>query len=582
MARLASAPEAPPRCFPAPNGDVGGKCPSPTPQHQGRCPIPAVVVLLEPETITKNPQFSPSPRLSVTAALLHALPHSHRPGPSIFEFPELSKDSRKARSARGRCELSAPGHSLTTTTTDTLHQTVQTLSTWRTYVRAVPTNDPNEDGCWRSDTRCSFPERYCPPDGLFSPGCPPTHHHLPRYDDMDEPGWAWPAWKFGLKREDLFGSLHDQYNTFASTIQDPEAFHHDVYEISSIAENIDDFRRLLADRKAQRMRELNESLESAALEIIANPRLIGSEQWQYALQLFRTKSFDSLVRYFASYLPEHPGDDAITSSRGSSFAETCSVNTASTKPSTVDDLDIPCCFFTDGEDKPMLTHEPLSITSAIITTTITSQLPPSPRSMTMRSDASVSSCDDLLTHDFIINPATPARSMSFSGSESERFAPCDRRCHGDVDDDEPLETSQSDFETPATSESDMAASHSSLESLSEVEVEVEVEVTLSRLGRHEAIPDDEDDVLPAQQPYDFLDDPETETPTPRQETSSASYLDSKSLRAHRASSPKSPKLRRREGSPAVSRRSPDESHSRVQKVLPDPLRMRPKGRRRLD
>lgn len=46
------------------------------------------------------------------------------------------------------------------------------------------------------------------------------------------------------------------------------------------------------------------SLETLAVEIIANPKLIGSEQWQHALQLFRTKSFDSIIRYFASYLPE--------------------------------------------------------------------------------------------------------------------------------------------------------------------------------------------------------------------------------------------------------------------------------------
>src|SRR4051812_23220799 len=112
-------------------------------------------------------------------------------------------------------------------------------------------------------------------------------------DDLGDPCWSWPHWKFGLRRDDLFTKLHDQYNTVPSAIQDPEAFHHDVYEISNEASSTDDFHRLLQDRKEQRLRELNDSLESAAFEIIGNPDLVGTEQWQHALQLFRTKSLDS-------------------------------------------------------------------------------------------------------------------------------------------------------------------------------------------------------------------------------------------------------------------------------------------------
>ncbi|ENH61617.1 hypothetical protein FOC1_g10016438 [Fusarium oxysporum f. sp. cubense race 1] len=53
---------------------------------------------------------------------------------------------------------------------------------------------------------------------------------------MDDPGWSWPAWKFGMKRDDLFHTLHEKYNTFTFNLQDPEAFHHDVYEISRDAD----------------------------------------------------------------------------------------------------------------------------------------------------------------------------------------------------------------------------------------------------------------------------------------------------------------------------------------------------------
>lgn len=107
-----------------------------------------------------------------------------------------------------------------------------------------------------------------------------------------------------MNENDLHTKLHDQYNTIASPLQDPEAFSHDVFEIATEATTIHEFHEKMASRKEQRLQELNESLESASIEIIANPSLIGTEQWQHALQLFRTKSLDSLVRYFASYTPE--------------------------------------------------------------------------------------------------------------------------------------------------------------------------------------------------------------------------------------------------------------------------------------
>jgi hypothetical protein len=105
-----------------------------------------------------------------------------------------------------------------------------------------------------------------------------------------------------MKREDLFIKLHDQYNTYLSPIQDSEAFYHDITEISFEAQSIDEFHHLASDRRQRRLGELNKSLESASFEIIGNPNLIKTPQWEHAVQLFRTNSLDSLVRYFASYL----------------------------------------------------------------------------------------------------------------------------------------------------------------------------------------------------------------------------------------------------------------------------------------
>ncbi|RKL44904.1 hypothetical protein BFJ72_g3555 [Fusarium proliferatum] len=123
---------------------------------------------------------------------------------------------------------------------------------------------------------------------------------------MDDPAYTWPAWKFGLKKEDLSNKLHDQYNTYLAPIQSPEAFYYDISEIAHTAHSAAEFHRLAHGRKQQRLNELNEALESASFEIIGNPRLIETPQWEHAIQLFRTNSLDSLVQYFASYLPrEH-------------------------------------------------------------------------------------------------------------------------------------------------------------------------------------------------------------------------------------------------------------------------------------
>jgi hypothetical protein len=120
---------------------------------------------------------------------------------------------------------------------------------------------------------------------------------------MDDPLWTWPAWKFDMKKEDLFTKLHDQYNTYPTPIQNTEAFYHDIAEISCEAQSTTEFHHLASNRRQQRLCELNNSLESASFEIIGNPNLIKMPQWEHAVQFFRTNSLDSLVRYFASYLP---------------------------------------------------------------------------------------------------------------------------------------------------------------------------------------------------------------------------------------------------------------------------------------
>lgn len=404
---------------------------------------------------------------------------------------------------------------------------------------------------------------------------------------MDDPDIAWPAWKFGMKRDDLFTNLHDQYNTFTFNLQDPEAFHHDVYEISHDADTIDEFHRLMAERKQQRLYELHESLESLAVEIIANPKLMDSEHWQYALQLFRTKSFDSIVRYFASYLPSnyidrHDRDrdhDTISIASSSSFSETNSVKTESTTASSVDGA---ASFF---DDEPVMTKTPLSIHTDMRSSSIVQAPPSPPHSEVAHSDeSSAPSPASLESHQYPSNP--PSRSMSFSGSVSGSFLPDLPRSL--VHDDD--ETSQSDDndENAVISDSDCAESQSSLDTMDDGEQPHEYEDNL----------EEEDEFPTAQFPedasdaFDFCNDtPESDdTPTPRQETIASCYIEYKSVAAWRipsprrspSPSPKSHTYRRETVVQKDIRRSPEESLSKIQKPMHDSQRKRSVIRRRLD
>ncbi|KAH6608881.1 hypothetical protein Trco_002227 [Trichoderma cornu-damae] len=403
---------------------------------------------------------------------------------------------------------------------------------------------------------------------------------------MDDPDLSWPAWKFGMKRDDLFTTLHDQYNTFTYTLQDAEAFHHDVFEISHHADTAEEFHRFMAARQRQRLTELQESLESLAVEIIANPKLIGSDQWQHALQLFRTKSFDSIVRYFASYLPDDYLErhrPSSVPSTASSFSETDSIHTCSTKASSADDASpfLDDDFFARGS---VMTDEPCALNTA--------DVPPSPQSEVSPAESADSPA--------FTSTNPPSRSMSFSGSDSGRLSSRFVRRPLVRDDDD--NTSQSDdCDTAVTSVCDSAETRSSFDPADDKELPV-----------HIVDGDEEDDeFLTAQLPEDdfcILDSFDTQssfnntnhdtlesdnTPTPRQVHESSSYLDFKSaiprkspppqqrLPHRRSPSPRSLFGRRREESPAQDvRRSPEEALSKIQKQpLGEPSRRRSKSRR---
>lgn len=380
---------------------------------------------------------------------------------------------------------------------------------------------------------------------------------------MDEPGWAWPAWKFNMKRDDLFMSLHDKYNTVTFSLQDPEAFHHDVFELSTQADTTEEFHRLMAERKGQRTQEISKCFESLAVEIIANPALIGTDQWQHALQLFRTKSYDSIVRYFASYIPEEDCPDSYRDSSPSSeacFSETASCTTSSNVSDVVNDV------ASQSDDGDLF---PIHLAETTESYRLDAHGHPSP-------PPSEAAMDSIYT-----STNSTATSANLSDYLIRDFA---------KDDDDT--TSQSDSgETALTSLCD------SVETASSVDPSEHYNPTSMPMTPQ----DDEDwDIndLPIQYSEDELNDTltydtlDSETPTPRQFSEAPNYLEhpSKATTAVRAFSirrSQSPRayIRNRTSamlSRANSRRSPEEVFSKIQKPPAEAAKRRPRGRMGLD
>lgn len=269
---------------------------------------------------------------------------------------------------------------------------------------------------------------------------------------MDDPGeWAepWPYWKFGLKQNDLHESLHTKYNTIPSAIQDPEAFHHDVYELSTRADNLAEFEHLMEERKTLRLKELNSMLEDASFQIVGCPRLIGTDQWPLAVQLFRTRSLDSLVRYFASYLPdEHPWyrDSELGGSDGSSPIS----------PVDYADYDGPILFDEPEEDETFYTHEPSESFSTCGTAVDLADLADQPtRSNTLHSVDSGVSVTERKQRKLDRDPQPPSQTMSDSDPESDRMAANPLDSISTLHSDEVIPQSE-DPETPSTSISDVS------------------------------------------------------------------------------------------------------------------------------
>lgn len=229
-------------------------------------------------------------------------------------------------------------------------------------------------------------------------------------------------------------------------------------------------------------------LEDASFEIIGNPSLIGTEQWQYAIQLFRTKSLDSLVRYFSSYLPqEHPWHNDNES--GSPISSTASSHPA------IFDCDGPMFFDEPEEDDTYYTNEH---SQSFDITDLSLDQPT--RSMTVRSEDSGVSVSERVQHKHQYDARISQRAMSFSESEPDHIATAMHDSIPTLHDDEV--TSQSDDpETPSTSISDLS----------------DVDESRGKGTLVTAIVDDDEYLSISHAQLHSMDSMESETPTPKPE-----------------------------------------------------------------
>ncbi|KAL6900401.1 hypothetical protein GGI43DRAFT_405347 [Trichoderma evansii] len=148
---------------------------------------------------------------------------------------------------------------------------------------------------------------------------------LPTPDYRNDLEWYWPFDKFPLDPNDLFTTLHDRFNTRPFPLQDPVAFHRDVYECADSSDTIDEFYSRLEERKAQRIEEMSEGWDEVSTLLISFPTLLSCQlcydpetrdvkmkpgtkndsmgQRRFAfLQYARYMSFDNLVRFFDGFV----------------------------------------------------------------------------------------------------------------------------------------------------------------------------------------------------------------------------------------------------------------------------------------
>ncbi|KAI0545449.1 hypothetical protein F4679DRAFT_599425 [Xylaria curta] len=139
--------------------------------------------------------------------------------------------------------------------------------------------------------------------------------HVP-YIDLDHVydyrEWRWPHWKFDYKADDLFESLHKEFNCIPFAIQDPCYWFYDVHELINASKTREEFEIALRKRRDERFQEIRKAWSNTVGELALNIPVWGSSEtdqinrWNAFIELSRHFSFGSLLAHFVNYLPKNP------------------------------------------------------------------------------------------------------------------------------------------------------------------------------------------------------------------------------------------------------------------------------------
>ncbi|RMJ15129.1 hypothetical protein BHE90_002693 [Fusarium euwallaceae] len=186
----------------------------------------------------------------------------------------------------------------------------------------------------------------------------------PRVNFEEQAEYRWPFWKLGLQEDDLFGDLHERFNTVPMFIQDPDAFHHDVNEIARQSLNKEDLYSRLQQRRDQRLDELKDMNNKIGTLHLSGYNRLTNDQRFHRIRLECFGSLDCLVAFCASFLtPNEKGmapslDIFLRSEERNARSSLFKGLAASLKPSTPDSRDLehaelpPSPPEGDGERRP--------------------------------------------------------------------------------------------------------------------------------------------------------------------------------------------------------------------------------------
>ncbi|KAI0474746.1 hypothetical protein F4859DRAFT_481848 [Xylaria cf. heliscus] len=131
----------------------------------------------------------------------------------------------------------------------------------------------------------------------------------PQPDWVFEREWHWDAWRFGMGMDELFTTLHSQFNTWSAPLQSFEAFHHDVWEISKAAATKEDLFLALEKRKKKRCEEMARVWDFMAIYMTAGRSILPDDHWIHGIRFFRTRSLDHMLAFLYEFLEKEEREE---------------------------------------------------------------------------------------------------------------------------------------------------------------------------------------------------------------------------------------------------------------------------------